>query len=84
MQKIRQAKLSDRITVRHGVFEDVPAEDASFDVVWSQDAFLHSDQLAKVIAEAFRVLKPGGHLIFTDPMQADDVPDGVLQPVYDR
>ena len=84
LQKIRQAKLSDRITVKHGVFEDVPAADASVDVVWSQDAFLHSDQRAKVISEAFRVLKPGGHLIFTDPMQADDVPDGVLQPVYDR
>ena len=47
----------------------------SFDVVWSQDAFLHSDQRAGVLAEAWRVLKPGGHLIFTDPMQADDVPD---------
>jgi sarcosine/dimethylglycine N-methyltransferase len=30
------------------------------------------------------VLKPGGHLIFTDPMQADEVESGVLQPVYDR
>lgn len=38
----------------------------------------------KVLEEAFRVLRPGGELIFTDPMQADDVPDGVLQPVYDR
>ena len=84
LQKIRQAGLGSRITVRHGVFEDVPADDASFDVVWSQDSFLHSDQREKVIAEAFRVLRPGGHLIFTDPMQADDVPLGVLQPVYDR
>lgn len=82
--KIRAAKLTDRIGVRHGVFEDVPADDDSFDVVWSQDAFLHSDQRDKVMAEAFRVLKPGGHLIFTDPMQADDVAPGVLQPVYDR
>jgi sarcosine/dimethylglycine N-methyltransferase len=72
------------IEVRHGVFEDVPQDDASADVVWSQDAFLHSDQRDKVIAEAWRVLKPGGHLVFTDPMQADDVPEGVLQPVYDR
>jgi len=30
------------------------------------------------------VLKPGGQLIMTDPMQADDCPEGVLQPVYDR
>ncbi|SIO16568.1 glycine/sarcosine N-methyltransferase [Rhodovulum sp. ES.010] len=82
--KVRQAGLRDRIDVRHGVYEDVPAEDASFDAVWSQDAFLHSDQRDKALAEAWRVLKPGGHLIFTDPMQADDVPEGVLQPVYDR
>ena len=30
------------------------------------------------------MLKPGGEFIFTDPMQADDCPDGVLQPVLDR
>ncbi|MGM0660322.1 MAG: methyltransferase domain-containing protein [Pseudomonadota bacterium] len=82
--KIRAAKLGKKINVRHGVFEDVPEDAETFDVVWSQDSFLHSDQRDKVIAEAFRVLKPGGHLIFTDPMQADDVPPGVLQPVYDR
>ena len=82
--KSRRAKLEDRIRVVHGVFENVPEPDASFDVVWSQDAFLHSGQRPRVLAEAFRVLKPGGELIFTDPMQADDCPDGVLQPVYDR
>jgi sarcosine/dimethylglycine N-methyltransferase len=31
-----------------------------------------------------RVLKPGGHFIFTDPMQADDCPDGVLEPILAR
>ncbi|MFB9148810.1 glycine/sarcosine N-methyltransferase [Roseovarius ramblicola] len=82
--KVRAARLADKISIRHGVFEDVPEADESVDVVWSQDAFLHSDQRDQVLAEAFRVLKPGGHLIFTDPMQADDVPEGVLQPVYDR
>jgi hypothetical protein len=30
------------------------------------------------------VLRPGGAFVFTDPCQADDVPEGVLQPVYDR
>ena len=80
----RLAGLSDRIDVKHGVFEDVPEEDESADVVWSQDAFLHSGQRAKVLAEAHRVLKPGGTLIFTDPCQADDVAPGVLQAVYNR
>jgi sarcosine/dimethylglycine N-methyltransferase len=37
-----------------------------------------------VLAEADRVLSPGGTFIFTDPMQADDCPDGVLAPVLDR
>ena len=82
--KNRRAKLEDRIRVVHGVFEDIPKADATYDVVWSQDAILHSDQRARVLAEVFRVLKPGGHFVFTDPMQAEDVPEGVLQPVYDR
>ncbi len=79
-----QADLADTINVQHGNFEDVPAANDSFDVVWSQDAFLHSSNRDRVMAEAFRVLKPGGRLIFTDPMQADDCPPGVLKPIYDR
>lgn len=76
--------LSDKVSVVHGSFEDVPEPDETFDVVWSQDAILHSGDRAQVLREAFRVLKPGGQMIFTDPMEADDVPQGVLQPVYDR
>jgi sarcosine/dimethylglycine N-methyltransferase len=76
--------LADKVTVIHGSFEDIPEPDAAVDVVWSQDAILHSGDREQVLREAFRVLKPGGRLIFTDPMQADDVPAGVLQPVYDR
>ncbi|HET7408909.1 MAG TPA: methyltransferase domain-containing protein [Paracoccaceae bacterium] len=82
--KTRRAGLADRLRVAHGVFEEIPDEDGAYDVVWSQDAILHSDQRARVLGEAWRVLKPGGHFVFTDPMQADDVPAGVLQPVYDR
>ncbi len=76
--------LDGKIEVRHGSFEDIPANDGSFDVVWSQDAILHSGNRERVIEEVARVLKPGGQFIFTDPMQADNCPEGVLQPVYDR
>ncbi|WP_159593000.1 methyltransferase domain-containing protein [Chelativorans xinjiangense] len=82
--KTRHAGLAKNIGVVHGVFEVIPEADASYDVVWSQDAILHSDQRDKVLSEAWRVLKPGGYFVFTDPCQADDVPEGVLQPVYDR
>jgi sarcosine/dimethylglycine N-methyltransferase len=80
----RTRGFADRIRVVHGVFEAIPEANDSFDVVWSQDAILHSDQRAQVLREVFRVLKPGGHFVFTDPMQADDVPEGALQAVYDR
>jgi sarcosine/dimethylglycine N-methyltransferase len=83
-QLTEDAGLSDRIRVVHGNFEQVPEPDASFDVVWSQDAILHSADRMQVMREARRVLKPGGQLVFTDPMQADDVPDGVLAPVLER
>jgi len=76
--------LTDKITVVDGSFEDIPAEESSFDLVWSQDAILHSPRRLKVLEEVARVLKPGGDFLFTDPMQADDCPPGVLQPVLDR
>jgi len=82
--KTRRAGLTDKLSVVHGVFEDIPERDGTFDIVWSQDAILHSDQREGVLGEVARVLKPGGYFVFTDPMQADDVPEGVLQPVYDR
>jgi sarcosine/dimethylglycine N-methyltransferase len=83
-QMNREQGLEQLIDVVDGSFEDVPAGDASFDLVWSQDAILHSGHRDRVIAEAARVLRAGGELVFTDPMQADDCPPDVLQPVLDR
>lgn len=80
----REQGLDGLIHVQEGSFESVPLPDASIDLVWSQDAILHSGHRDRVIAEAARVLRPGGELIFTDPMQADNCPEGVLQPVLDR
>lgn len=82
--KSREAGLSDRIEVRHGSFDDVPYDERHFDVVWSQDSFLHGRNRQKIIDEAARVLKPGGRLIFTDIMQTPDAPADKLQPVFDR
>ncbi len=79
-----EAGLSGRIRVVHGDFESVPEPDGSFDIVWSQDAFLHSGNRPRVLDEVRRVLADDGQLIFTDPMQSDDCPDGVLQPILDR
>ncbi|MEJ2692498.1 MAG: methyltransferase domain-containing protein [Candidatus Thiodiazotropha sp.] len=76
--------LSEKIEVVDGSFEEIPAPDGSFDLAWSQDAILHSGRREQVLSEVDRVLRPGGEFIFTDPMQADDCPSGVLQPVLER
>lgn len=80
----KAAGLDHLVSVAHGSFEDIPEDGDSFDIVWSQDSLLHSGNRGLVFDEVARVLKPGGHFIFTDPMQADDCPPDVLQPVYDR
>ncbi|HWO93209.1 MAG TPA: methyltransferase domain-containing protein [Dehalococcoidia bacterium] len=80
----REAGLDDLIEVHAGNFERIPFEDESFGVVWSQDSFLHSGARETVLAAIDRVLEPGGAVVFTDPMQSDDCPPGVLAPVLER
>lgn len=77
---------SEAITVLDGSFEEIPDSiaDASIDIVWSQDAMLHSGAKEKIFAGVSRVLKPGGRFVFTDPMQSDNADPARLQPVYDR
>lgn len=76
--------IDAQIDVIDASFDDTGLPEAQFEVVWSQDAFLHSDAREKTMREATRLLKPGAHMVFTDPMQADDCPEGVLQPILDR
>jgi sarcosine/dimethylglycine N-methyltransferase len=80
----RTRRLEDRIEVVHGDFEHIPKADEQFDVVWSQDAILHSGNRMQVLREVARVLAPGGHFVFTDPMQVDDCPPGALDEVLAR
>ena len=76
--------LADLIEVTQGSFEEIPYPDNSFDIVWSQDAILHSSDRTHVLEEVRRVLKPGGEFIFTDPMQSETCPPGLLQPAFER
>ena len=79
-----QQGLDHLIDVVDGSFENLPFEDNAFDVIWSQDAILHSGDRPRVLEEVARVLRTGGELVFTDPMAADDCPSGALSPILAR
>ena len=55
----REQNLDNLIEIVFGNFTDLPFDDANFDLVWSQDALFHSDGQARVLEEAYRVLKQG-------------------------
>lgn len=80
----RAAHMDLMINVVDGSFEDIPLPDETVDIVWSQDALLHSGNRMKVLEETYRVLAPGGQFIFTDPMKQEHCPQDVLQPILDR
>jgi SAM-dependent methyltransferase len=46
--------------------EQIPADDASFDVVFGVATFYYMDDVRKAFSECRRVLRPGGHLILFD------------------
>ncbi len=83
-QQNREHGVEQLVDIVDGSFDDIPYAADSFDIVWSQDAMLHSGDRQKVLEEANRVLRPGGHFVFTDPMQADDCPEGVIDPILAR
>ena len=76
--------LDNLIAVVEGNFEDIPFPEDSFDIVWSQDAIVHSANRELVVQEAVRVLNDSGEFIFTDLMQTNDCPKSILKPVLDR
>jgi len=80
----KKNRLDHLITVMEGNFEDIPFSDNSFDVVWSQDAIVHSGNREQVLSEVDRVLMETGDFIFTDLMQTYDCPKSVLKPVLER
>ncbi|MEZ5590230.1 MAG: methyltransferase domain-containing protein [Gammaproteobacteria bacterium] len=70
-------KLDDKVDFVHGDATAMPFAAASFDILISQEAWLHIPTKPALIAECARVVKPGGIIAFTDtvilePLSAED------------
>ncbi len=52
---------------------DVPAADNSFDVVYVQHVLHHIGDVDRALAEARRVLKPGGHLFLIETIEDNPI-----------
>ena len=71
----RSHGLEDRILTWTGSFEQLPAEwSGCFDLAWSQEALCHAQDITTALREARRVLRPGGILVFSDILLAENAP----------
>ena len=71
---IEEARHSAKAAESRACFEQMdanerlPFADDSFDAVFSNDAMCHIPDRSRALKEWFRVLKPGGRILFTDAM----------------
>jgi ubiquinone/menaquinone biosynthesis C-methylase UbiE len=61
-----RTRLADKVTYRQGNALELPFPDASFDVVWSQNAAMNIADRDRLYGEMHRVLRPGGRLALQD------------------
>ncbi|HXB23373.1 MAG TPA: class I SAM-dependent methyltransferase [Gemmatimonadaceae bacterium] len=73
-----RAGLSDTVSYRVGNIVELPFEDGSFDVVWSQHVVMNIPARVPLYRELRRVLKTGGTFAFYDPY----LPDTGGAPLY--
>ncbi|MCM1284928.1 MAG: class I SAM-dependent methyltransferase [Acetobacter sp.] len=66
MLKVAKSKLSDSVALTEGYSDKLPYNDNTFDVVTCIQSFHHYPKPEKAMAEAYRVLKPGGLYILSD------------------
>ncbi len=68
--RVRRRGLADRIDLREGSATAMPLPDACCDVVTAVECAFHFDTRADFLAEAMRVLRPGGRIVLADIIPA--------------
>jgi MPBQ/MSBQ methyltransferase len=72
----RWTKLTDRVSFVHASALEMPFDDASFDVVWTQHASMNISDKDGLYREIARVVRPGGRFAFFDILA------GPTQPIH--
>lgn len=67
------------VEIREGLIEEIPLPDASVDVVISNGVLNLSTRKSRVLAEAMRVLRPGGRVSLSDLVLTEALPEEVLK-----
>jgi len=80
----RASELAPDATVLRAPAEDLPFEDASFDVVVSTLVLCGVDDQPRALRELHRVLRPGGTLIFMEHVRSEDPKVARLQDRMNR
>jgi len=81
--RVRRRGMADRITLMEGSATAMPLPDACCDIVTAVECAFHFDTRADFLAEAFRVLRPGGRLVLADILRAAPEPDGLRRQLQD-
>jgi ubiquinone/menaquinone biosynthesis C-methylase UbiE len=77
----QEAAGAENVEFLKGEIENVPLPDASVDVILSNCVINLSADKAKVLREAFRVLRPGGRFAVSDIVTRGEMPNDVRHNV---
>ena len=83
IERTKAAKLDNMIEYFEANAMDLPFKKDTFDVVWGQEAWCYVSDKNRLIQEAYRVLKPGGMIGFTDWIITGKITPQELDPLYD-
>ncbi len=79
------ADVRNRMVFEKASATALPYEDNQFSHVWSQATIYHIHEKEKALQEVYRVLEPGGTLVFDDLTKPKpDISDEARRYVYDR
>lgn len=73
----RQAHKDPRVSFHQGDAENLPFEDASFDIVTNLESSHSYPHIHRFYSEVHRVLAPGGHFLYTDALTPPQITDAL-------